>query len=259
MCEYCIQHGAGKKWYLAAQNYARELTRSEERESFIHDFFRNYSRNYNRNVRKMDIAGRLPFVRDYAMKKFDSYFNYKHSGQVISLEDAVSICTIPGRVSVIDCPCKKYLLGENEKKCILFGTTAEIVDNIPEFSPVQDMGAEDVAELLKDLDEAGQVHTVWTFKTPYIGALCNCNRSDCLLFHLKERYNSKNIIKKGHEVAYVDVEVCDGCRICQDNCQFNAVDLQQGKATVNKRCHGCGVCRSFCPVEAIHLLPKIEV
>jgi hypothetical protein len=145
MCEFCIQHGAGKKWYLAAQNYAPELARSEDRESFIHDFFKKYSKNYHKNVLKMDIARQLPFVRDYALNKFNSYFNYKHSGQVISLEDAITICAIPSRVSIIDCPCQKYLFGKNDKKCILFGTTAEIVDNIPELSPVQDMGLEDVA------------------------------------------------------------------------------------------------------------------
>ena len=41
MCEFCIQHGAGKKWYLAAKNYADELARSDGRESFIKDFFEN--------------------------------------------------------------------------------------------------------------------------------------------------------------------------------------------------------------------------
>ncbi|HMK54576.1 MAG TPA: 4Fe-4S binding protein [Methanobacteriaceae archaeon] len=255
MCQFCTEHGAGKKWYLAAQNYAQELASSEGRESYIHNFFKNY-RNYDKNVRKVDIARKIPFVRDYVQKKFDTYFNYNHSGQVISLEDAVTICAIPGRVSIIDCPCQKYLLNKTEKKCILFGTTSEIVDNIPEFAPVKDIGAEDAAELLKNLDNSGQVHTVWTFKTPYIGALCNCNGSGCLMFHLKSRYNSPTVIKKGHEVALVDEEICNGCGDCYSICQFNSIFIQDGKAKISVGCHGCGICRNSCSQRAIYLVPR---
>ena len=25
MCQFCMQHGAGKKWYLSAQNYSDKL------------------------------------------------------------------------------------------------------------------------------------------------------------------------------------------------------------------------------------------
>lgn len=258
MCEFCIQHGAGKKWYLAAKNYANELARSEGRELFIKDFFKKYKRNYGRNLYKIDIARKIPFVKGYAEMKIQNYFSHKHAGQVISLEDAITICSIPGRVSVIDCPCQKYISGKGERKCILFGATADIVENIPEFSHIYDMDFEDAVELLGSVETEGKIHTVWTFKTPYIGAICNCHQRECLLFHLKNKYQFAEIISKGHEIAVIDSDMCNGCGKCIAVCQFGGVIVRDGKAEINSNCHGCGVCRGFCPVGAIQLVPKIS-
>ena len=259
MCELCIQHGAGKKWYLAAKNYADELAQSQERRLFIKSVFKDYRKIYGRQVRVADIALKIPFIKRYALLKFNEFFMSDHSGQVISLEDAIAICGIPGRISLVDCPCSKYLFGKDVKKCMLFGFTAEIVDNIPEFSPVQDIGAEDAAEFLKSLDEQGTIHTVWTFKTPYVGVICNCNNRDCILMHLNQRHQGLNVIRKGHEVALVNKEICDGCRNCQRICQFNAVIINEKKAEINHKCYGCGVCRNFCHVKAIQMVPRIEL
>jgi len=259
MCEFCIQHGAGKKWYLAAQNHANELAVSEGREAFIKDFFKNYERNYKKNTRRTDIARKIPFIREYAEMKIKNYFSQKHAGQVVSLEDAITISSIPGRVSVIDCPCQKYITGKEKRQCILFGTTADIVENLPEFSHISDMDFEDAAELLKSVETEGRIHTVWTFKTPYIGAICNCNHRECLLFHLKNRYQFAKIVSKGHEIAVTDRDLCTGCGKCQKICQFGGVTVVNGKAEINSNCYGCGVCRRFCPEKIIHLSPKTEI
>lgn len=259
MCEFCIQHGAGKKWYLAAKNYTDKLAASEGRESFIKDFFESYERNYRRKVRKTDIAMKIPFVREYAKVKINDYFSHEHSGHVVSLEDAISICSIPGRVSVIDCPCHKYLTGKEKRQCILFGTTADIVENLPEFPHVSDVGFEDAAELLKSVEAEGKVHTVWTFIPPYIGGICSCNQRECLLFHLKNKYQSAKIIHRGHEIAVIDQNMCTGCGNCRNICQFDAVVIEDGEAEISNKCRGCGVCRSFCPVGVIDLVPRVQL
>ena len=216
--------------------------------------FECYERNYRRNTQKTDIARKLPFIRKYAESKIQNYFNLKHAGQVISLEDAISICSIPGKVSVIDCPCQKYLFNRYEKKCILFGTTADIVENLPNFN-IKDMDFEDAAELLKSTESKGQIHTVWTFISPYVGAICNCKERGCLLFHLKNKYPFADIVRKGHEIAIVDHNICAGCGDCQKICQFNAVTIKGRKAEINDNCYGCGVCRNFCSLDAIQLVP----
>ncbi len=227
-----MQHGAGGKWYLSAENYAEKLASSEGRQVFIENFFKNYERNYPRSVRLMDTAIKIPFVKNFAEMKMRNYFTQKHAGQVVSLEDAITVCSIPGRVSLIECPCAKYLFNKAEKKCILFGATADIVENIPKFSHIQDVDCEEVADLLKSTEDEGKIHTIWTFKTPYIGAICNCDQQGCLLFHLKNRYKSAGIVLKGHEVAMVNPELCIGCRECQKICQFNAVEISENKSMI---------------------------
>ena len=41
MCEFCHQHGEGKKWYLNANNYAEDLMSDLRRRQFITRFFEN--------------------------------------------------------------------------------------------------------------------------------------------------------------------------------------------------------------------------
>ena len=43
MCQFCVEHGEGKKWYLQAKNYSEELI-NEERQRFMTDFFENIER-----------------------------------------------------------------------------------------------------------------------------------------------------------------------------------------------------------------------
>ncbi len=259
MCQFCMEHGAGKKWYLSAKNYTDELASSEGRESFIKDFFKNYEKNYQRRVQMVDIARKIPFIKEFAEMKVRNYFLKDHAGQVVTLEDAMSICSIPGRVSVIDCPCRKYLLNKSERKCILFGTTTGIVEKIPKFSGIDDIDSEEAVELLKSTELEGKVHTIWTFKSPYIGAICNCDHKGCLLFHLQNRYKFAEIILKGHEVAIVNPDICIGCGKCKNLCNFDAVELNAKKSGIKINCHGCGVCRSNCPTGAIQLLPRITL
>lgn len=45
MCEFCKEHGEGKKWYLQAKNYRRELW-NEERKQMTKEFFEKYGARY---------------------------------------------------------------------------------------------------------------------------------------------------------------------------------------------------------------------
>ena len=57
--------------------------------------------------------------------------------------------------------------------------------------------------------------------------------------------------------ARVEADLCDGCGICADRCQMEAVAIQDNIAQVNRdRCIGCGLCVSKCPPESIHLVRK---
>ncbi len=54
--------------------------------------------------------------------------------------------------------------------------------------------------------------------------------------------------------ASIDEEICSGCGLCEDVCEYQALkrDEYRGHMTVNAAlCKGCGACHSVCPVKAI--------
>jgi heterodisulfide reductase subunit A len=54
--------------------------------------------------------------------------------------------------------------------------------------------------------------------------------------------------------ASMDPEICSGCALCEDMCEYQALkrDTYRGYMTVNAAlCKGCGACHSVCPVKAI--------
>ena len=54
------------------------------------------------------------------------------------------------------------------------------------------------------------------------------------------------------KAAAVNQEKCTGCNICYDKCRFSAIDIKEGKYSVNTlNCEGCGYCALVCPSEAI--------
>jgi heterodisulfide reductase subunit A len=54
--------------------------------------------------------------------------------------------------------------------------------------------------------------------------------------------------------ASIDAEICSGCGLCEDVCEYQAlkIDVYRGHMTVNAAlCKGCGACHSVCPVKAV--------
>jgi len=50
----------------------------------------------------------------------------------------------------------------------------------------------------------------------------------------------------------VNAEKCVGCGECAKACPFGAIEIRDGKATVNPvLCRGCRVCATVCPTGAI--------
>jgi MinD superfamily P-loop ATPase len=102
------------------------------------------------------------------------------------------------------------------------------------------------------------IHSIWTFQTPFIGAICNCELKSCLAMRSTVGLQMP-IMFKAEELAEIDAEKCAGCQECSHACQFNAIEYSEidNKSQINsKNCFGCGVCRGFCPEEAIHLVER---
>jgi ferredoxin len=56
-----------------------------------------------------------------------------------------------------------------------------------------------------------------------------------------------------------DEDLCDGCELCLDRCQMEALSLDDGIIYVDRdRCIGCGLCITTCPNDALALQRKPE-
>jgi len=69
---------------------------------------------------------------------------------------------------------------------------------------------------------------------------------------------SKGTLEVEELVAYVDENLCSGCRICESVCDYGAIRMveEDGKLrarVVEALCKGCGVCVSACPAGAISI------
>ena len=67
---------------------------------------------------------------------------------------------------------------------------------------------------------------------------------------------SKDFIEAEGKTAYVNKDRCMACGLCEANCPFGAVEVdeEQGCAVVNSvLCKGCGVCTASCRMNAIDL------
>lgn len=57
-------------------------------------------------------------------------------------------------------------------------------------------------------------------------------------------------------VPQVDESLCNGCKICSQVCEFNAIAVIGGKPLIfEDLCHSCGACATLCPQQAITEVP----
>ncbi len=95
MCDFCVQHGQGKKWYLEAKNYSQDLLSDTRRRRFIADFF-THPEHLERDSKQLArLQQTPPFVRRAVSAAITRRMKKQHFGQVVPLED-VEPLHLPG-------------------------------------------------------------------------------------------------------------------------------------------------------------------
>ncbi len=115
--------------------------------------------------------------------------------------------------------------------------------------------------IFRELEKKGLCHTVWTFITPFIGGICNCDRSDCMAMRATVTMGFP-VMFRAEYVAGVNPDLCNGCRQCMRVCQFGAMgySIAHEKVVIDpRRCYGCGICRASCTKNAIVLNDRSAV
>ena len=260
MCEFCHEHGEGKKWYLQAKNYSQELW-NDERRQFTGGFLEKIEENAVTGLVALDkLMVSDPAAAKAAMASGEQEQKRNHWGQVVPLEEIEQILDMNVSVVRFPCVCRSTLRGVYDAR-YCFGTAAfqsgsGLILQYPDWSTdLEVLTAEEAKKAIQKLDRNGLVHTVWTMITPYIGGICNCNVNDCMALKMGLRYGNRGFFKAEY-IATIDWESCSGCRDCMKLCNFGAISYSPlvEKCYIDQfQCYGCGVCRALCNRDAISL------
>jgi ferredoxin len=274
MCEFCHKHGEGKIWYLEAKNYSDDLLHDLKRRKFIADFFSNPSslKEEESQLAKMDKSPR--FVRNVLQPYIVGRQKKVHYGQVLPMEDVEKVFGFVNSVTRLPCICRQAKLGTEQRFCYAVsmlpkdGEFEKILRSIdasylfgPDLSRVEALTKEQALENFRAYEKEGLCHTVWTFVAPFIGGICNCDRSDCGAMQATVVHNFP-VMFRAEYVAEANPEQCNGCRACMRACQFGALGYSAANKKVfidQGRCYGCGICRASCTRGAIRLLDRSAV
>jgi ferredoxin len=136
-----------------------------------------------------------------------------------------------------------------------------IAGRYPDYShSLEVLQKEEAKHLMRGYDKQGMMHSIWTFKAPYIGGICNCDQ-DCLAYRTQVKTNLMQTMFRAEYVGMVNWDACNGCKKCVIHCQFGAIRYSNTMKRVTiemMQCYGCGVCRAVCGQDAITLMPRTE-
>ena len=189
-------------------------------------------------------------------------------GQAVPLRDMEKMVELSNPLGIIACLCRKAMLGiegERLSRDDLHGHGRRHVEmgEVPRSGKkggVKFLSVEEAKQWLRDLDKRGFVHSLMMFGPRFIGGIWNRDYPACdaLTMRLDHGFN----MLKGHHVAMVDYDQCNGCNICVQRCQFGALKMNVtlDKANIDQmRCFGCGLCETACPRQAISLCEKSKI
>jgi electron transport complex protein RnfB len=160
---------------------------------------------------------------------------------------------------VMDCICRKQkkLIGEGCDHpldvCMIFSRRPGAFDG---SEVVRALTKEEALGVMRRAAEAGLVHTVGNTQRG-VFYVCNCCTCCCAILRGVAEYGIAGAVAPSEFQAEVDEELCTGCGLCLDRCQFNALSVVDGRCHVDeRRCLGCGLCVMACKDEALRLVPR---
>jgi NAD-dependent dihydropyrimidine dehydrogenase PreA subunit len=270
MCTFCVQHGDGKRWYAQAQNYAFDLRSDLRRRGYMVGFARDFERN--RRVIDAGLAALRLAPRPIAAavkERVSAGLQRQHFGQPVPIEECERIFALATNITRLPCVCRgAQRPGSDAESCCLVMTVAPHDDLLaecfagyaggPDAEGFQKLEPAQAIAYLRRAEERGLCHTAWTFQTPFIAAICNCDLpGGCMAMKLQLRAGIR-IMWKGEDVIRLDPERCGACAQCVPRCPFGALRGEARRSVTVDRtaCWGCGTCRAHCARAALALEPR---
>jgi len=181
--------------------------------------------------------------------------------KVMTYEKAEALVQAHKSFSVNPCICRRErkLVAKGcdkpEESCLTFGIAAD-------YSIKNGFGRaaakSEILNLLQKADEVGLILQPSNSEEAHF--ICCCCACCCgVLRTLKEFPKPAEMVSTPF-VAQANRDTCDGCGICEDRCQMEALQLKDSKVIINShRCIGCGLCVSTCPTDSLVLKRKPDI
>ena len=268
MCEFCSEHGDGKVWFKNAANYSKDLVSDLARREYINNFFTTTMEQGAVTIGRLEtLYGKKNRLPDRIVQPMIAKAKEEHFGQVVTIEDIRELVGKAATVVRLPCACR-WVSQRTENRCcysVSYSPDAWYKDlDMGYFGLAQDQGLESLTpdqaiKQMEKLEQDGAVHTIWTMLTPFIGAICNCQPTDCL--GLRTMAIDVETMFRGEKQAVVNEEECIGCGACEDACHFGAISSisvsGEDKAHIHgSACFGCGLCRTVCPSDALSMVTR---
>ena len=272
MCWMCNEFGDPERengiWYLNPKNYARNMYKLRAPGEGFKGADAGLETGARSGPSQADLLNAVENNDRAEYDRITSIMTARGQGsQIVALEDADKVLELSSPIGLIACICRKGIRAidernEHEYTCMGMGVGMLKWERWPERykGGVAFVNLDEAKEWNHEMDRRGFVHILMLFGAPFIGGFCQCDYPDCGAVRNAVDFGLGSL--KGHHVAMVDYDKCNGCGICAQRCQWGALkfEVTTEKANVDIfKCYGCGLCQTGCPRGAIKLEPRVNV
>ncbi|MCJ7513631.1 MAG: 4Fe-4S binding protein [Anaerolineales bacterium] len=180
--------------------------------------------------------------------------------EIHPFENASDLLAGAAAWGVLDCICRKQkaLIGDGCDHpldvCLAMSHSPGAFDHNP---TIRSLTRQEALATLHRAAEAGLVHSVSNAREG-VGYVCNCCTCSCGVLRGLAELGLANVVARSAFVCQVDADLCTGCELCLERCQFGAMAFDGIVQVDSARCVGCGVCGLACPDHALTLWRRPE-
>ena len=283
MCFYCELWGDGEVWFLNPRNYSRQMYSVRPPGQGPQQVTRGAaSRSASDVVTQGDLEKALvdameegPEAFRATKKRLKDHMETSSQGgriggfesQVLTLQEAEKVLELSSPIGLLHCICRARLLAKEERNeheytCLGMGVGMLKWERWPERykGGVKFVSLEKAKEWTREMNKRGFVQIIMIYGERFVGGVCMCDYPACDA--IAQRLDFGWHCLKGHYVAIVDEDKCNGCGVCAQRCQWGALkfSVTTNKAGIDQfRCFGCGLCQTGCPRGAIEMVERVEI
>lgn len=178
--------------------------------------------------------------------------------EILPYERAEELVRAQKKFAAAPCLCRRkaQVMGTGcdapKETCLMFGDWADyyVRNGLGRY-----IDQTEVMEILTEADKANLV--LQPSNSRDISFLCCCCGCCCALLGRIKLHPKPSEQVASSFMAKAEPETCEGCGVCVDRCQMEAIALADDRMVLNSaRCIGCGLCVSTCPTGSLTLTRK---